>query len=337
MTIDEVLRDPALRRLMLAFADNLLDERKSGGRGGRRVRRADSGVASEVEDDNDENSDYHEEEDNDDDEDEQEDETESSVSFLDEEGPDESEEEVLIAEEEHWMDGNSDYSSGFSSYSEQPGRKKCEHMYVWISDRTVRCSSCGIFAKKKGRALQDARRRAIEPNRPPPPRYEPKQQYPRSRKSDRDEETCKTLVMEILQFADGQEPFLALPPVSRRIRRVIHLVSGECNLKSQSTGQGKRRHTTVYRRHRSAAISASHAYKIISRALAKPAGNPEDCKVNGHDPAKRRTARPLDQSNAGYQMLRAMGWEEGDGLGNSSRGISEPVKSVALVGRRGLS
>lgn len=47
-------------------------------------------------------------------------------------------------------------------------------------------------------------------------------------------------------------------------------------------------------------------------------------------------ADPLDDSNIGMQMLKKLGWKEGDGLGGSQSGIKDPVTAVVRKKRSGL-
>jgi hypothetical protein len=46
--------------------------------------------------------------------------------------------------------------------------------------------------------------------------------------------------------------------------------------------------------------------------------------------------RPLDETNMGNKMLRAMGWKEGEGLGKSGKGITAPVQAERVAERAGL-
>ena len=47
-------------------------------------------------------------------------------------------------------------------------------------------------------------------------------------------------------------------------------------------------------------------------------------------------AKALDHSNRGFQLLKAAGWQEGQGLGRDSQGRTQPVTRVKQRGRAGL-
>lgn len=45
---------------------------------------------------------------------------------------------------------------------------------------------------------------------------------------------------------------------------------------------------------------------------------------------------PISSNNIGHRMLSAMGWKEGDTIGNNEDGIKEPIKVFMRANRRGL-
>lgn len=48
------------------------------------------------------------------------------------------------------------------------------------------------------------------------------------------------------------------------------------------------------------------------------------------------SSAPISSSNVGHRMLAAMGWKEGEAIGNNENGIKEPVKVYLRAKRRGL-
>eukprot|EP00808_Paulinella_micropora_P017282 g15896.t1 len=52
--------------------------------------------------------------------------------------------------------------------------------------------------------------------------------------------------------------------------------------------------------------------------------------------AEEKRTKPIEASNKGNKMLKAMGWKEGTGLGKNGKGIVAPIKAVMLDGNAGL-
>ncbi|KAI8642436.1 G-patch domain-containing protein [Parasitella parasitica] len=48
------------------------------------------------------------------------------------------------------------------------------------------------------------------------------------------------------------------------------------------------------------------------------------------------SSTPISTNNVGHRMLAAMGWKEGEAIGNSQKGIKEPIKVFMRANRRGL-
>lgn len=48
------------------------------------------------------------------------------------------------------------------------------------------------------------------------------------------------------------------------------------------------------------------------------------------------SSAPIASNNVGHRMLAAMGWKEGEAIGNNENGIKEPVKVFMRANRRGL-
>ncbi|CAO3640767.1 unnamed protein product [Mucor hiemalis] len=59
-----------------------------------------------------------------------------------------------------------------------------------------------------------------------------------------------------------------------------------------------------------------------------------DNALHGQQVASSST--PISSDNVGHRMLAAMGWKEGNSIGNTADGIKEPVKVFMRASRRGL-
>ncbi|KAG2209046.1 hypothetical protein INT46_008447 [Mucor plumbeus] len=59
-----------------------------------------------------------------------------------------------------------------------------------------------------------------------------------------------------------------------------------------------------------------------------------DNENHGKEVASSST--PIASNNVGHRMLAAMGWKEGEAIGNNENGIKEPVKVFMRANRRGL-
>lgn len=52
--------------------------------------------------------------------------------------------------------------------------------------------------------------------------------------------------------------------------------------------------------------------------------------------AQTLASRPIDDSNKGSKLLKAMGWREGSGLGKSGQGRTEIIETEQRVSNAGL-
>nr|XP_033810180.1 SURP and G-patch domain-containing protein 2-like [Geotrypetes seraphini]XP_033810181.1 SURP and G-patch domain-containing protein 2-like [Geotrypetes seraphini] len=68
----------------------------------------------------------------------------------------------------------------------------------------------------------------------------------------------------------------------------------------------------------------------------RPRGRPAARKVKQKPKDLEFVNKKLTDQNVGFQMLRKMGWKEGQGLGSSGAGIKDPVKVGATSGGEGL-
>ncbi|KAF1798468.1 G-patch domain-containing protein [Mucor lusitanicus] len=71
-----------------------------------------------------------------------------------------------------------------------------------------------------------------------------------------------------------------------------------------------------------------HVEKKVSRVQFKEDAN--------HGKQVASSSEPISSSNVGHRMLAAMGWKEGEAIGNNENGIKEPVKVYLRAKRRGL-
>jgi hypothetical protein len=79
--------------------------------------------------------------------------------------------------------------------------------------------------------------------------------------------------------------------------------------------------------------------KLRKTPINRPARsrNREDFKNNAlHGKEVASDSVPISSSNIGHRMLAAMGWKQGDAIGNKEDGIKEPVKVFMRANRRGL-
>eukprot|EP00051_Salpingoeca_urceolata_P014807 m.188759 g.188759 ORF g.188759 m.188759 type:complete len:533 (-) comp18194_c1_seq3:33-1631(-) len=81
------------------------------------------------------------------------------------------------------------------------------------------------------------------------------------------------------------------------------------------------------------------ANKYKDRAAERRAtvgSEPPEFDRSHHSLPPASVHRPLDRTNKGHSMLKAMGWSEGSGLGREQKGTSEPVSVRIFDKRAGL-
>ncbi|KAF9298661.1 hypothetical protein BGZ88_005386 [Linnemannia elongata] len=163
---------------------------------------------------------------------------------------------------------------------------------------------------------------------------------------------------------------LELPPLAKALRRRVHLLCEQYNLRSQSVGSGKNRFPVLLRTEKTKMpqapidlrkfmnagfgprVQAEFDYRRDRRKGAggnnrrdgKRGGGPgNDTNKDPRDSARAvtgsvvgGTASEISKENVGHRMLAKMGWSPGVGLGASGDGITKPIEAVVRAKRRGL-
>lgn len=163
---------------------------------------------------------------------------------------------------------------------------------------------------------------------------------------------------------DLDDDMLALPPMSKKMRVAVHLLSDAYGLRSDSQGKGAKRFPVVQRTKRSlgpgAPIDDRRVQAIIAtakgeyvarnvvwrgkqqgliralRAEARTSGGgrgpaPVNKGARGFVERNRdghvvgQGADPLGETNIGFRLLARMGWTEGQQIGLQAGGITDPI------------
>ncbi|KAI0268910.1 hypothetical protein BGY98DRAFT_1018014 [Russula aff. rugulosa BPL654] len=135
-----------------------------------------------------------------------------------------------------------------------------------------------------------------------------------------------------------------LPPMDPQMRKTVHELAHAFKLNSKSKSSGSGRFTTLTK----TTLSGMNVdEKAIGRILRYSSSNitHEGGKGKGRRGAGRirprdgevvgETAPKIDGSNIGFQMLSAMGWEEGGRIG-SVGGLEAPLVAVIKTTKLGL-
>lgn len=69
---------------------------------------------------------------------------------------------------------------------------------------------------------------------------------------------------------------------------------------------------------------------------ARPAKNSQTTQDNESSQQEINLQTRIDESNKGNQMLRALGWQEGQGIGAQQQGIHDPLPIVKRRRNKGL-
>lgn len=75
---------------------------------------------------------------------------------------------------------------------------------------------------------------------------------------------------------------------------------------------------------------------VKTRRVEKRAARVQIKEDANHGKQVASSSAPISSSNVGHRMLAAMGWKEGEAIGNNENGIKEPVKVYLRAKRRGL-
>ncbi|TVY80862.1 Protein SQS1 [Lachnellula suecica] len=158
---------------------------------------------------------------------------------------------------------------------------------------------------------------------------------------------------EIKRFSMGDNTTLALPPMDKADRKVVHELANAFNLKSKSVGGAKSRFPILTKTNRTPhyvegkfdAIEARLGRRFLprmdvsgkKRAQRAPRGG-NDAGVSYRDgDIVGGSAPELGVENRGRAMLEKMGWSMGTALGAlNNKGILQPVSHVVKTTKAGL-
>jgi hypothetical protein len=151
---------------------------------------------------------------------------------------------------------------------------------------------------------------------------------------------------------------LALPPMDKADRKIVHEIANAFNLKSKSAGNGKNRFPVLYRTSRTsayvertfAAVEAKLTRRFLPRIdvggqksstakrTGRGAGGLSTAAVSYRDgDIVGGSAPELGAENRGRAMLEKMGWSSGTALGAlNNKGILQPVIHIVKTTKAGL-
>ncbi|PWY66162.1 R3H and G-patch domain protein [Aspergillus eucalypticola CBS 122712] len=161
---------------------------------------------------------------------------------------------------------------------------------------------------------------------------------------------------EIRHFLLSPRNSLALPPMSKQHRKLVHELANVLSMKSQSRGKGSSRFPIVNKTSRTPAYSSktiSQMDRILSNGRGQRGLKSRDSKPS--KPSKSRRGRTdatvsymdgdvvggsapeIGAENKGRAMLEKMGWSIGTPLGSmNNKGILQPVAHIVKNSRAGL-
>ncbi|KIM69579.1 hypothetical protein SCLCIDRAFT_103262 [Scleroderma citrinum Foug A] len=142
----------------------------------------------------------------------------------------------------------------------------------------------------------------------------------------------------------GGRQSIALLPMNKGSRKIVHELAVAFNLKSGSKGNDPRRYVTLTKTTRSGIINEGKVRALMKRATrgsgrefeGQKKGRPRMPEhYEGDEVGKEAPA--VGESNIGFKMLSSMGWSEGVKIGGeSSIGIEVPLTAVMKKSRLGL-
>lgn len=162
---------------------------------------------------------------------------------------------------------------------------------------------------------------------------------------------------ELEEFLFNGNDSLALPPMAKRERKIIHEIASQFNLKSKSVGSGKSRFPILYKTSRSIDFDATifnraerrfqrgYLPRMDTAAKGKTKMPPRRIGGGGvisgtgyaEGEAVGATAPELSSDNRGRAMLEKMGWSSGMALGAlDNKGILQPISHIVKKTRAGL-
>ncbi|KAI9680768.1 MAG: hypothetical protein M1817_004208 [Caeruleum heppii] len=166
--------------------------------------------------------------------------------------------------------------------------------------------------------------------------------------------TMDAIKREVGNFLLSDHQSLALPPMDKRDRKLVHEIATAVGLKSKSIGGGRTRFPTLYKTTRTPQGEGDVLDRALSRlqrrfvprmdrGLKKGTTRRHNAGSGAIGTAYRdgevvgAAAPELGQENRGRAMLEKMGWSTGTALGAvDNKGILQPVAHVVKVSKAGL-
>ncbi|OOF98471.1 hypothetical protein ASPCADRAFT_204138, partial [Aspergillus carbonarius ITEM 5010] len=164
------------------------------------------------------------------------------------------------------------------------------------------------------------------------------------------------LKTEIRHFLLSPKNSLALPPMSKQHRKLVHELANALSLSSQSRGKGSSRFPIVHKTSRTPAYTHKTIFqvdRILSKRHSQHGLKSRDMKSSKSSRPRRGrpdasvsymdgdvvggSAPEIGAGNKGRAMLEKMGWSTGTPLGaTNNKGILLPVAHVVKNSRAGL-
>ncbi|RDX55233.1 hypothetical protein OH76DRAFT_1372984 [Lentinus brumalis] len=156
------------------------------------------------------------------------------------------------------------------------------------------------------------------------------------------------LEIQIRRFLEdiGGPNTMSLPPADKDTRKRVHELATAFNLKSQSKGKGEARYTTLVKKSNSGVgINEGKIRHIMRQATkgkweapggyGKGRGKVTSLAKHREGEAVGKDAAKIDDKNVGFRMLAAMGWSDGDRIGQSG-GLDVPLTAIMKKTKLGL-
>lgn len=166
--------------------------------------------------------------------------------------------------------------------------------------------------------------------------------------------TMDAIKHEVREFLLANQQSIALPPMDKRDRKLVHTIATAVGLKSKSVGGGGSRFPTLYKTARTQSAEGDSLDRVSSRlqkrfmprldrGAKRGAVGRNNIGSKSNSAAYRdgevvgAAAPELGQENRGRAILEKMGWSTGTALGAlDNKGILQPVTHVVKVSKAGL-
>ncbi|CAA20315.1 G-patch and R3H domain-containing protein C30B4.02c [Schizosaccharomyces pombe] len=158
------------------------------------------------------------------------------------------------------------------------------------------------------------------------------------------------------QFKHSAIEEISLPPCRKYVRRLVHALANDLNLKSRSYGSGNKRYTMLSKTHKfdassvdlvsltrimerlqtrveyqSFSKSGRKSRMTVSSVRSSKATRVYDGQIVGED------APEISKENPGRRLLEKLGWYAGKGLGHpENEGSKDSLRAIVKVSRSGL-